>query len=84
MPNLANIAALKSIGVRFIVAFTAVGSLREEVRPKDFVVPDQIFDRTKGIRRSSFFGYGEEEGIVAHAGFGAPYDAEMRVFVEKT
>lgn len=84
MPNLANIAALKSIGVRFIVAFTAVGSLREEVRPTDFVVPDQLFDRTMGIRRPSFFGYGNEEAVVAHAGFGQPYDAEVRQFVEET
>lgn len=84
VPNLANIAALKSLGVQFIVAFTAVGSLREEIRPRDFVVPDQIFDRTKGIRRASFFGQGEEEGIVAHAGFGQPYDEEVRGFVEDT
>lgn len=84
VPNLANIAALKSIGVRFIVAFTAVGSLREEIRPRDFVVPDQLFDRTKGIRRSSFFGYDNEEGVVAHAGMGQPYDAEVRQVVEDT
>ncbi|PWN30691.1 purine phosphorylase [Jaminaea rosea] len=84
VPNLANIAALKSIGVRFIVAFTAVGSLKEEVRPRDFVVPDQLFDRTKGIRRSSFFGYDGEAGVVAHAGMGQPYDQEVRKVVEET
>ncbi|CAO1615132.1 unnamed protein product [Sympodiomycopsis kandeliae] len=84
VPNLANISALKSLGVRFIVAFTAVGSLREEIAPRDFVVPDQVFDRTKGIRRSSFFGYDQESDIVAHAGFGQPYDEEVRHFTEKT
>lgn len=47
VPARANIAALKHLGVRAIVAFSAVGSLREEVRPGDIVVPDQIIDRTK-------------------------------------
>jgi 5'-methylthioadenosine phosphorylase len=45
----ANIAALRSIGVRAIIAFSAVGSLREEIKPRDFMVPDQIIDRTKGV-----------------------------------
>ena len=44
----ANIAALRSIGVRTVIAFSAVGSLQEEIRPRDFVVPDQVIDRTKG------------------------------------
>lgn len=44
----ANMAALKSLGVTSIIAFSAVGSLQEEVRPRDFVVVDQIVDRTKG------------------------------------
>ena len=44
----ANIAALRSIGVRTVIAFSAVGSLQEEIKPRDFVVPDQIIDRTKG------------------------------------
>lgn len=48
VPNRANIAALRSIGVRCVIAFSAVGSLREEIKPRDFVVPDQIIDRTKG------------------------------------
>ena len=48
MPNRANIAALRSIGVRTVIAFSAVGSLREEIKPRDFVVPDQVIDRTKG------------------------------------
>jgi 5'-methylthioadenosine phosphorylase len=45
----ANIAALRSIGVRTVIAFSAVGSLQEEIKPRDFVVPDQIIDRTKGM-----------------------------------
>lgn len=49
MNSRANIAALRSIGVRTIIAFSAVGSLQEEIRPRDFVVPDQVIDRTKGM-----------------------------------
>lgn len=45
----ANIAALRKIGVRCIVAFSAVGSLQEAVRPRDFLIPDQVIDRTKGV-----------------------------------
>lgn len=82
MPSTANIAALKHLGVRAILAFSAVGSLREEIRPKDFVVPSQIIDRTKGVRRSSYFGEGEEENVVAHASFGDPYDNLLRPVVE--
>lgn len=52
IPNRANIAALRSLGVRSIIAFSAVGSLQENIRPRDFVVPDQIIDRTKGKSRS--------------------------------
>ncbi|WFD35344.1 S-methyl-5'-thioadenosine phosphorylase [Malassezia cuniculi] len=82
VPSLANIAALKHLGVRAILAFSAVGSLREEIAPKDFVVPSQIIDRTKGIRRASFFGEGEEENVVAHATFGDPFDETLRHVVE--
>ncbi|OMH81780.1 S-methyl-5'-thioadenosine phosphorylase [Zancudomyces culisetae] len=65
----ANIAALKHVGVRVVIAFSAVGSLREEVRPMDFVIPDQIIDRTKGIRKDTYFG----NGLTGHATFGDPY-----------
>ena len=47
VPSRANIAAFKSIGVKAIVAFSAVGSLREEIAPGDIVLPDQLIDRTK-------------------------------------
>jgi len=70
VPARANIAALKSLGVKAIVAFSAVGSLREEIKPGDFIVPSQIIDRTKGIRPASFF---EGTGVVAHATFGDPF-----------
>lgn len=73
IPNLANIAALKMIGVEEIVAFSSVGSLREEIAPRDFVLPDQIIDRTKGIRESTFFG----KGVVAHASFGDPFSKNL-------
>ncbi|PWN33954.1 Methylthioadenosine phosphorylase [Meira miltonrushii] len=82
VPSLANISALKHIGVRAVIAFTAVGSLREEVAPRDFVVPSQIIDRTKGVRRASFFGEGDQSGIVAHATFGDPFDETLRPVVE--
>lgn len=70
VPNRANIAALRSIGVRTIVAFSAVGGLQEEIKPRDFVVPDQIIDRTKGVRPFTFF----EGGMVGHVGFADPFD----------
>jgi len=79
VPSRANIAALKSLGVRAIIAFSAVGSLQEEIRPGDFVLPSQIIDRTKGVRPSSFF---EHLGIVAHAGFGDPFDVTLSNIVE--
>jgi 5'-methylthioadenosine phosphorylase len=63
----ANIYGLKSLGVERIVSLSAVGSLKEEHRPLDFVIPDQFFDRTKG-RASTFFG----DGLVVHIGFSDP------------
>jgi 5'-methylthioadenosine phosphorylase len=69
LPARANIWALKTLGVSHIVSISAVGSLREELAPRHIVIPDQIIDRTKGIRPASFFG----EGIVAHIGFAEPF-----------
>ncbi|MDA0987561.1 MAG: S-methyl-5'-thioadenosine phosphorylase [Chloroflexi bacterium] len=68
IPARANIYALKALGVQRIISVSAVGSLREEIRPLDMVIPDQIIDRTKG-RVSTFFG----NGIVAHVGFAEPF-----------
>ncbi|KAF9134188.1 CorA metal ion transporter [Mortierella sp. 14UC] len=73
VPARANIAALKSLGVEAIIAYSAVGSLREELKPRDFVLPTQIIDRTKGIRPSTFF----EDGLVAHAMFADPFSAVL-------
>ncbi|KAL3471538.1 6-phosphogluconate dehydrogenase [Aspergillus californicus] len=70
VPARANIAALRSVGVRTIIAFSAVGSLQEEIKPRDFVIPDQVIDRTKGIRPFTFF----EKGVVGHVPFGDPFD----------
>ncbi|KAK7435496.1 S-methyl-5-thioadenosine phosphorylase [Stygiomarasmius scandens] len=70
VPARANIAALKSLGVRVVLAFSAVGSLREEISPGSFALPTQIIDRTKGVRPVSFF---EGTTIVAHASFGDPF-----------
>lgn len=79
IPARANIAALRRIGVRSIVAFSAVGSLREEIKPMDFVVPDQVIDRTKGVRPSTFF----EGGLVGHVPFGDPYDDKIAQIVRQ-
>jgi 5'-methylthioadenosine phosphorylase len=73
VPARANIAALKHLGVKCILAFSAVGSLQQELAPKDFVLPSQIIDRTKGIRPSTFF----EKGIVGHVGFSDPFHAPL-------
>ncbi|OTA76207.1 hypothetical protein M434DRAFT_402536 [Hypoxylon sp. CO27-5] len=79
IPARANIAALRHIGVRCVVAFSAVGSLREEIKPMDFVVPDQVIDRTKGIRPFTFF----EGGLVGHVPFGDPYDDKIAQVVRQ-
>ena len=68
----ANIYGMKSLGVERIISLSAVGSLKEEHRPLDFVVPDQFFDRTRG-RVSTFFG----EGLVAHISFADPVCPEL-------
>ncbi|QBD82160.1 S-methyl-5'-thioadenosine phosphorylase [Ktedonosporobacter rubrisoli] len=68
IPVRANIWALKSLGVEWVISVSAVGSLREEIAPRDLVIPDQIFDRTKS-RVNSFF----EQGIVVHCTFADPF-----------
>ncbi|NTW97086.1 MAG: S-methyl-5'-thioadenosine phosphorylase [Oscillochloris sp.] len=69
LPSRANIHAFKQLGVRALISVSAVGSLREEFVPGHVVIPDQIFDRTKGGRPSTFF----EKGIVAHIAFDKPF-----------
>jgi 5'-methylthioadenosine phosphorylase len=69
LPTRANIHAFKQLGVRALISVSAVGSLREEFAPGQVVIPDQLFDRTKGGRPSTFF----EKGIVAHIAFDKPF-----------
>jgi 5'-methylthioadenosine phosphorylase len=68
----ANIYGLKLLGVEYVLAASAVGSLKEHYRPLDLVIPDQFFDRTRG-RISTFFG----GGLVAHVGFAHPFCARL-------
>ena len=69
VPYRANVYALKSLGARGLVSVSAVGSMREEIEPGHLVIPDQLLDRTKGIRPATYF----EGGVVAHVGFADPY-----------
>src|SRR5687768_17148808 len=68
----ANIYGFKTLGVEWILSASAVGSLREEYKPLDLVIPDQFFDRTRG-RISTFFG----SGLAAHVAFAHPFCAPL-------
>ncbi|WP_158790148.1 S-methyl-5'-thioadenosine phosphorylase [Granulicella sp. L60] len=74
----ANIFAMKMLGVETILSVSAVGSLKEEHKPTDFVIPDQFIDRTFA-RASTFFG----EGIVAHVSFGDPVCKPLAAVLHK-
>jgi 5'-methylthioadenosine phosphorylase len=74
VPSRANIYAFKSLGVQRLISVSAVGSLREELPPGRMVVPDQLVDRTKGVRPFTFFG----NGIAAHIAFDQPFCPELR------
>ncbi len=73
VPSRANVYGFKQLGVQYLIAVSAVGSLREEYVPGHIVVPDQLFDRTKGNRLASFFG----EGVVAHIAFDKPFCTQL-------
>ena len=73
----ANIWGMKMLGVEWILSLSAVGSLREELHPRDFLIPDQFFDRTKA-RPSTFFG----DGLVAHVSFSDPICPQLARLVE--
>ena len=73
LPSQANIWAFKSLGVSKIITISAVGSLHQDYKPGDFVVCDQLIDRTRN-RISTFFG----EGVVGHISFADPYCNELR------
>src|ERR1700723_93325 len=68
----ANLYAMKLLGVQRVISVSAVGSLREDLRPLEFLIPDQFYDRTRG-RISTFF----TDGIVAHVGFAKPTCAAL-------
>src|SRR5947208_4460022 len=68
IPVRANIVALKSLGVEWVISVCAVGSLREHIAPRDLIIPVQLFDRTKS-RVNSFY----EGGIVVHCTFAEPF-----------
>ena len=72
LPFRANIYAMKSLGVEYLISASAVGSLKQEAKPMDMVLPDQFIDRTKN-RISTFFG----DGIAAHIAFGDPVCAKL-------
>jgi 5'-methylthioadenosine phosphorylase len=74
----ANVYGFKQFGVERIVSVSAVGSLKEEHKPLDFVIPDQFFDRTRH-RIDTFFG----DGIVAHIAFAEPVCAQLSLVVER-
>jgi 5'-methylthioadenosine phosphorylase len=78
VPYRANIAALKHLGVEVLLAFSAVGSLREDIGPGDFVLPNQVVDRTQSTARGSTF---YENGIVAHSQFGDPFNQELAKYI---
>jgi 5'-methylthioadenosine phosphorylase len=70
----ANIYALRSLNVRWIIAVTAVGSLRGEYKPRDILLPSQFYDRTSLRATQTFFG----EGIAAHVSFAEPISIKLR------
>lgn len=74
----ANIYALKSLGVEYLISVSAVGSLKEECPPTTMVLPDQFIDWTKGGRRRTFFG----EGIVGHVSTAYPIEKGLQKVLE--
>jgi 5'-methylthioadenosine phosphorylase len=76
----ANIWALRSLGVRWLISVTAVGSLRQHLAPRDIVVPDQLIDRTGTGAKHTFFG----NGIAAHVSFADPYCGDLRALLLDT
>jgi 5'-methylthioadenosine phosphorylase len=76
----ANIYALRSLNVRWIISVTAVGSLQEKYAPRDLFLPSQYFDRTSQRSNNTFFG----EGIAAHIGFADPISAGLRNILDES
>jgi 5'-methylthioadenosine phosphorylase len=76
----ANIYALRSLNVRWIIAVTAVGSLQEKYKPRDILLPSQFYDRTSLRANHTFFG----EGIAAHISFAEPISTQLRVLLAQS
>ena len=74
VPYRANIYALKSLGVRFIISINACGSLREDYRPGHIVIPDQLYDNTRKLRPATFF----EHDLVTHISVAQPFCDTLR------
>lgn len=74
IPHRANIYGFKALGVDRVIGISAVGSLREDLRPRDVCLPDQFFDRTKRSAEHTFFG----GGLAAHIAFAEPICADLR------
>jgi len=75
VPYRANIFALKKLGVSTVFSVSAVGSLREELAPRHFVLPDQLIDRTR-LRTGTFF-----DEMAVHVGFAEPFCGRLRAFI---
>src|SRR5215472_4740261 len=76
----ANIYALRSLNVRWIIAVTAVGSLQEKYKPRDILLPSQFYDRTSLRTSHTFFG----EGIAAHVSFAEPISIQLRALLAQS
>jgi 5'-methylthioadenosine phosphorylase len=76
----ANIYALRSLNVRWIIAVTAVGSLQEKYKPRDILLPSQFYDRTSSRAVHTFFG----EGIAAHISFAEPISTQLRTLLAES
>lgn len=75
IPVRANVWALKSLGVFWVISIAACGSLKEEIPPRDFVIPDQIIDRTKSRVNTLF------DGLTAHVNFAKPFHPDLRAIL---
>jgi 5'-methylthioadenosine phosphorylase len=75
----ANVYALKSLGVTHVLAVSAVGIMKEFIQPGEMVIPSQLYDRTKGLRASTFFG----DGIAGHVEFADPFCPDLCSWIEK-
>lgn len=75
IPVRANVWALKSLGVFWVISVAACGSLQEALAPRDFVIPDQLIDRTRA-RENSFY-----QGLVAHVNFAKPFHPDLRAIL---